>query len=266
MKLFFRKYGEGPPLFILHGLYGSSDNWVSIAKKISSHFSVYLPDARNHGQSPHNDLHTYKSMACDLLELVRSLGISRFFLAGHSMGGKCAMYFAINNPEMIDGLIVADISPFTDENLSGRACELHSNILKTIINTDLSTVKSRSEVESGLASEIQSEKVRSLIMKNLLRNEDGSYSWKINASGLLQNLKLILGSIPDTTDTYQEITGFPVIFLKGENSEYISTFDFVKIQRIFPAAEMIIIKDAGHWLHTDNPEAVSEVLLSMLDN
>lgn len=264
MKLFFRKYGEGPPLFILHGLYGSSDNWVSVAKKISSHFTVFLPDARNHGQSPHSNQHDYQSMAGDLLELAGSLGINRFFLAGHSMGGKCAMYFAVNNPEMIEGLMVADISPFTSENLSGKAFELHSKILTTIINTDIYNVQSRTEVETRLAGEIQSEKIRSLIMKNLQRNPDGSFSWKLNASGLLKNLNLILDGIPVPADSYQEITGFPVIFLKGENSEYISAPDFVKIQRLFPAAEMIIIKNAGHWLHADNPDAVSEALLNLL--
>jgi esterase len=265
MNLFFRKYGEGPPLFILHGLYGSSDNWVTIAKKISSHFTVYLPDARNHGQSPHSNLHDYESMAGDLLELSMSLGIGRFFLAGHSMGGKCAMHFAIRNTGMIDGLLVADISPFTSENLTGKAYDQHSKILNTIIKSDLSGVQSRAEAETSLARDIQSEKIRGLIMKNLQRNKDGSFSWKINASGLLKNLNHILEGIPVPADSYQEITGFPVIFLKGEDSEYVSTSDIVKIQRLFPAAEMKIIKNAGHWLHADNPEAVTEALLSLLE-
>jgi len=222
MRLFFRKYGEGPPLFILHGLYGSSDNWVTIARKISRHFTVYLPDARNHGQSPHSDLHDYESMADDLLELVSSLGIKRFFLAGHSMGGKCAMHFAIKNYEMLNGLLVADISPFTDENHAGKTFEQHSKILSAVIDVNLIGVKSRKEVETSLSGDIQSEKVRGLILKNLQRNTDGSFSWKINASGLLKNLYHILEGIPLPANSYQEITGFPVIFLKGENSEYIS--------------------------------------------
>jgi esterase len=264
MNLFFRKYGEGPSLFILHGLYGSSDNWVTIAKKISSHFTVYLPDARNHGQSPNNNLHNYDSMAEDLLSLVRSLGITRFFLAGHSMGGKSAMHFAIKNAEMLGGLLVADISPFTNENLAGKAYEQHSKILSTVKNINLIDVKSRTEIETRLAGDVSSEKVRGLIMKNLQRNIDGSFSWKINASVLLNNLNNILESIPLPAVSYLQITGFPVIFLKGEYSDYISASDFVKIQRIFPAAEMKIIKNAGHWLHVDNPDAVAEAFLNLL--
>jgi len=266
MNLFFRKYGEGPPLFILHGLYGSSDNWVTIAKKISSRFTVYLPDARNHGQSPHSDLHDYESMTLDLLELVKSLGISRFFLAGHSMGGKCAMHFAIKNAEMIEGLVVADISPFTNENLSVLAYEQHYKILSTINGVDLSVIHSRSQVEAILATEIKSEKIRSLIMKNLQRVNNGSFSWKLNAPGLQKNLPVILEGIPLPPESYQEVTGFPVIFLKGEKSEYISVYNFNNIQRLFPAAEMKIIRNAGHWLHADNPDAVSEALLSLLDS
>ena len=101
MKLFYRKFGEGPPLVILHGLYGSSDNWVSIAKKIGDSFTVYLPDQRNHGQSPHSDTHDYNSMRDDLFEMVSELRIKKFFLAGHSMGGKTAIAFAAKWPEMI---------------------------------------------------------------------------------------------------------------------------------------------------------------------
>ena len=116
MKLFYRKFGDGPPLIILHGLYGSSDNWVSIAKKLGDSFTVYLPDQRNHGQSPHSDIHDYDSMRDDLFELVTELRLKKFFLAGHSMGGKTAMAFAVKWPEMINGLLIADISPFTNEN------------------------------------------------------------------------------------------------------------------------------------------------------
>ena len=111
MKLFFRKYGNGPPLVILHGLYGSSDNWVTIAKILSDSFTVYLPDQRNHGQSPHSDIHDYDSMRDDLLEFVRDQSINKFFLAGHSMGGKTAIAFALKWPEMLNGLLIADISP-----------------------------------------------------------------------------------------------------------------------------------------------------------
>src|SRR5512135_3012718 len=112
MKLFFRKYGEGLPLIILHGLYGSSDNWVSIAKILSSRFMVILPDQRNHGLSPKSNIHDYEALSEDVYELADHLKLEKFFLAGHSMGGKCAIRFALKWPERLQGLLVADISPF----------------------------------------------------------------------------------------------------------------------------------------------------------
>src|SRR5512133_2376601 len=117
MKLFCRKYGNGPPLIILHGLFGSSDNWVTIAKNLSDSFTVYLPDQRNHGQSPHSDVHDYDSMRDDLFELVNDLSLKKFFLAGHSMGGKTAISFALKWPEMLNGLLIADISPFVNKSI-----------------------------------------------------------------------------------------------------------------------------------------------------
>lgn len=259
MKLFFRKYGEGPPLIILHGLYGSSDNWVSIAKKISGHFTVYLPDQRNHGQSPHSGVHDYESMSSDIREFARDNNLGKFFLAGHSMGGKTAALFALKWPELLDGLIIADISPFETKSSNSESYNQHLSILKTLQETDISKAASRVEIERILADRIRSERDRALIMKNIRRNDDGSFTWKTNNSSLLKNIDNILDSITGTGITFEYVTGFPVIFLKGENSGYLPDADRSKILKLFPAAEFRIIKNAGHWLHTDNPEAVVEV-------
>lgn len=262
MRLFYRKVGEGPPLIILHGLFGSSDNWMTIARIISKSFAVYLPDQRNHGRSPHDQVHDYDSMSDDLYELVKELDLRKFFLAGHSMGGRTALKFAIKWPEMLHGLMIADISPVSDEKSKLQAYNEHYKILRAIIDTDISKAASRSYADKMLSERIPSERIRSLILKNLDRNENNSFSWKLNAQSLLSNLdKIVEGlSVP------AQITGFPVIFLKGETSEYISKDDVTEIYRLFPAAEIRVVKNAGHWLHADNPEAVSEALLSMLDN
>jgi len=265
MKLFFRRYGEGPPLIILHGLYGSSDNWVTIAKKISGKFTVYLPDQRNHGGSPHSDIHDYDSMSNDLLEFARDHGLSRFFLTGHSMGGKTAVRFAMQWPEMIEGLVIADISPFTDENRRSAAFREINSILNTMLDTDLSSAGSRAEAEIIIAKKINDEKTRGFLMKNLRRDDANRYRWKLNAPALLKNLDSIIDGLPRPDSDYQQVTGFPVLFLKGERSEYLTEKDFGDILKIFPGAEMRIIKGAGHWLHADNPEEVSEALLSQLD-
>lgn len=265
MRLFYRKYGEGPPLVILHGLYGSSDNWVSIARRISGYYTVYLPDLRNHGQSPWSDINDYDSMSTDLFELVSELGLKKFFLAGHSMGGKTAVNFALKWPEMIDGLIIADILPFSSEERKAAAFNEHQEILTAITGIDLLKAASRRELDNLLAGKIHSDKVRSFILKNLQRDSENKFSWKLNGRALLDNLDEITEGLPFLSGDYQQITGFPVLFLKGENSEYISSENYSDIMRLFPAAEIRVIKDAGHWLHADNPGAVSEALLDMLD-
>lgn len=261
MKLFYRRYGEGPPLIILHGLYGSSDNWVIIAKAISPRFTVYLPDQRNHGHSPHDKIHDYESMSNDLNELASNLNLRRFFLAGHSMGGKTAMTFALRWPEMIQGLLIADISPFSDEKRKLQAQNEVSIILKSIVDTDVLKVSSRAEADRMLAERISSERVRNLILKNLQRDENKRFSWKLNAITLINNMDKIVEGVP----FQRPVTGFPVIFLKAENSDYILKEDYRHITNMFPAAEIRVINNAGHWLHADNPEAVIEAILSLLD-
>lgn len=266
MKLFYRKYGSGLPLIILHGLYGSSDNWVSIAKSISDRFTVYLPDMRNHGQSPHSPVHDYDSMTEDLFELVNDLKLKKFFLAGHSMGGKTAVNFALTWPERLYGLLVVDISPMVPEGSNSIAYNQHSEILDSILSLDLSGIRSREEVESLLKTRIQSETTRGFIMKNLKRESDNSFSWKLNASALMENLPRIMEGIEPCDMEMKEISGFPVYFLKGEYSEYLPESDFMHIRKIFPSVEFIIIPRSGHWVHSDNPEEVKKCLLKFLDN
>ena len=264
MKLFFRKYGSGPPLIILHGLFGSSDNWISVAKSVSDRFTVFLPDLRNHGQSPHSPVHDYDAMKEDLYLLVNELKLKKFFLAGHSMGGKIAVSFAFSWPERLYGLLVADISPTVSESRNSIAYNRHSRILKSILSLDLAGIRSRDEVESLLTTRIRNEKTKEFIMKNLKRESDNSFSWKLNASALLENLGRIMEGIKPDDKNRTEITGFPVFFLKGEYSEYLPESDFMKIRRLFPAVEFITIPRSGHWVHTENPEAVRKCLLKFL--
>lgn len=263
MRLFCRRYGKGPALIILHGLYGSSDNWMTIARNISDYFTVYLPDQRNHGMSPHDDVHDYPSMVNDLHELAAYYNLRSFFLAGHSMGGKTAMEFAVKWPEMLNGLAILDISPFTDENSMSLYRDKHVNILSNIIDTDISEAKTRKEIEEKLAINMLTGHERIAIMKNIKRDPDRKFSWKINAPSLLKNLDYILEGMNRNKIVDHTVTGFPVIFLKGEKSDYINPDDYRDILRLFPAAEFRIIKNAGHWVHTDNPEAVTEALRSL---
>jgi len=265
MKLFCRKYGSGPPLIILHGLYGSSDNWVSVAKSISGSFTVYLPDQRNHGQSPHSPVIDYDSMKEDLFNLAGELKLQKFFLAGHSMGGKTAVNFAMTWPEKLYGLLVADISPFVSENRISTVYAQHQSILNSILSLEISVVRTREEVEMLLSRTVNSDITRGFIMKNLKRESDNSFSWKLNASALLENLDRIMEGIGPGNEDLVELTGFPVYFLKGEYSDYLPESDFPKIRKFFPAADFIIIPHSGHWIHADNPEAVKGCLMKFLN-
>jgi len=263
MKLFFRKYGNGPPLIVLHGLYGSSDNWATIAKEISESFTVYLPDQRNHGQSPHSPIHDYDSMSDDIHELAKDLKLDKFFLAGHSMGGKTAISFALKWPEMLNGLLIADISPFNAESTKIVSYNQHLTILRSILSVDLSRITRRDDVRKALNEMIHSEKDVGLILKNLERTHGNIFKWKLNAESLLNNLDNIMEGINPGPYSHHHITGFPVIFLKGEESDYLPESDMKNITRIFPAAEFIIIKGAGHWLHADKPDEVIKNLMKL---
>jgi esterase len=264
MKLFFRKYGSGPPLVILHGLYGSSDNWGTIAKKLADSFTVYLPDQRNHGQSPHSETHDYDSMRDDLFELVNDLALKKFFLAGHSMGGKTAISFALKWPERLNGLLIADISPFTYESDNHSEYSQHTSILNAMLLSDLRGISVRTEAESLLKEKIPSENIRGLILKNLRRMPDNTFTWKLNVVSLVKNLGKIMEGIKRQTDFNQQITGFPVIFLKGGNSDYIPPKDFRDILHVFPAADIIEVPGSGHWIQVDKPEEVVKYLKSLL--
>jgi esterase len=262
MKLFYRKSGEGPPLFILHGLFGSSDNWVTIGKALSSYYTVYLPDLRNHGQSPHSDVHDYESMSNDLKELADDLKIKRFFLAGHSMGGKVAMAFVKKWPEMINGLLIADISPFKNNNwLTDYKGNL--SVLKSMLQLDLANVKSRDDAELLLKTMGMAERERGFVLKNIQRSENNTFTWKINLKALFENLDKIVEGIDITEESDYQVTGFPVIFLRGELSEYLPEKEFPDILKIYPGAELVTLKKAGHWVHTDQPEGVIELIKNL---
>lgn len=264
MDLYYRSYGDGPVLIILHGLFGSSDNWTSIAKNLSDIFTVILPDSRNHGKSPHSERHDYDSMALDLRELVDKLGLHKFYLAGHSMGGKVAVEFALKWPEMLSGLLVADISPFRVEDEKRSEYGQHEKILRTMIGMDLTSISSRQEAAALLKEKGISETTAGFILKNLHRTSGNLFEWKINTKSLFENLEKILKGIDRSKALSLQVTGFPVIFVRGTESDYLPPDDYDDIRRIFPAAEFIEIPGAGHWLHADKPDEMTDCIKKLI--
>lgn len=265
MKLFYRKIGEQKPaLIILHGLYGASDNWMNIGKVWAENHEVFLVDLRNHGRSPHSNIHTYDAMRDDVLELMDDNKISKAIIVGHSMGGKVAMCLAMDNPERINALTVVDIAPknYTfgnDENVAR-----HQKILKGMLNLNLTELKKREDINDILASSIPEERTRQFIMKNLKRTKEQSFVWKLNLQVIADEILNITKGFSDE-EIVRNITGFPVLFIKGEHSKYIQESDTERILSIFPIAEIETVSNAGHWIHSEQPEQLSQMVLEFLE-
>ncbi len=257
MELFYRKYGEGVPLVIVHGLYGASDNWVSIAKKLAESYEVYLIDQRNHGRSPHSKEHNYKLMVQDLYQFLEDREIEKAILIGHSMGGKTVMHFAVEYPEKVDALIVLDIAPKSYVAVSGKASIHHYLILNTMRNIDFSKVKSRKDIDLALSENLHDERIRMFLLKNIQRDAQNKFSWRLNVEALYNHIDEIMDGALRVNEAVQ---GFPVLFIRGADSNYILDEDMEEIQKIFPYAELETIENAGHWLHAEQADKLLEVI------
>lgn len=269
LKLFFRETGTGTPLIILHGLYGMSNNWLSIARELAHHFRVIIPDMRNHGHSPHDQEHSYMAMREDILLLFEDLKIKNAILMGHSMGGKTAMFFAAKYPENLSRLIVVDISPCDLRNSSrGNIHELqHKNILDTLLKLDLKHLQSREEADRALSSTIASLPVRQFLLKNLHRRSDGTFTWLLNLKTLSESLSSILEGLHPGMDPEEKFpVEVPTLFIKGELSHYIEPEDEESIRNLFPRSVLAVIYEAGHWVHAEQPKRFLETIRNFIEN
>ncbi len=251
MQLFYKEYGEGKPVVILHGLFGFSDNWKSQAKVLANYFRVIVVDLRNHGRSEWADLHSYESMANDVIETMDFLSLSQFHVIGHSMGGKVAMHLAQSYPERILKTVVVDMGV--------KAYPMHhQDLIEAIKAVPIDTITARSQVNTFLSNRIPEEGVRQFLLKNLYWIERGKLAWRMNIAVLEANMPLILDALPET-----EVLG-PTLFIKGANSRYILEEDFEAIENIFLDSEIQSITDAGHWVHADCFEEFLESVLAFL--
>jgi len=157
MELYFRKLGNGPPLIILHGLYGSSDNWYTIARSLAVHYEVFIPDQRNHGNSPHSHNHDYSVLSDDLNDFFLQHNLERAVILGHSMGGKTALAFGLKFPQKVDKMIVVDISPFGYDETSAPEVVSHERIMRSLMSLHPESLKSRKEADNILQKQISSE-------------------------------------------------------------------------------------------------------------
>jgi len=264
MKLHYSRQGTGKVLVILHGLYGSGNNWMSIARSLSSKYTVILVDQRNHGLSEHSSTHNYDEMANDLRELCTELNLNSFFLLGHSMGGKTAITFVLKFPGLTEKLIVVDISPYSylEQEYFRNQIRIHKTILELFKNTPLQSVKSRAEVENYFDREITDIETRKFLLKNLKRRKDGTFYWQLNTEALISNFESIVDSAPPVKLGAR--SNIPVLFFRGEKSEYLPSEEMDAITDVFPHARFETFKNSGHWLHFEHPDLFVEKVSGFL--
>ncbi len=254
MKLFFREFGAGQPVIILHGLFGQSDNWVTVGRRIADQFHVYIPDQRNHGQSPHTSVHSFPAMADDLAAFIEDHNIENPVLIGHSMGGKTAMTYALENPGRVKKLAVIDISPRKyPERIT------HTQVISQMLSIDLEKVTTRSEVEKILSSRIADTRVRMFILKNLYYKIHGKLAWRLNLEAINQSMDLLFDSV-----TSENIYSGPSLFIRGGKSDYVPDADIPMIKKLFPETVVKTISGATHWVHADAPEELCSLLSEFL--
>lgn len=254
MLLYHQELGtNGKEIVILHGLFGSSDNWLSIAKMLSDNYKIYLLDQRNHGKSFHSSEWSYEAMAKDLQYFVESKNLKNFILLGHSMGGKTAMQYVCNYPNKVAKLIVADIAP--------KSYPLHHmHILQGLQAINLPKLTSRKEAEDILSQYVKEAPVRAFLLKNLYRDGD-RWAWRIN-------LPVIATQISNVGEALKASHNFekPTLFIRGELSDYILDQDFELIYRYFPQARIETIPQAGHWLHAEQPQTFTELMRKFIED
>ncbi|WP_428634772.1 alpha/beta fold hydrolase [Sedimenticola sp.] len=258
MRLHYREYGryseQHPTLIFLHGLLGSSSNWHSLARGLGDRFHVLVPDLRNHGRSPHDDDVSYPALARDVAQLIDEQGLESALLIGHSMGGKAAMWLALEQPQQVVGLVVVDIAPVAYPNRFGVIYDaLHA--------VDQAAVGSRAEADAILAGYLDEVGLRQFLLQNL-HQKDGQWVWRMNLPALTRGMPEIVGFPLANSPVY---TG-PTLFIYGELSDYLQPAAQPIIQCLFPHARLEEIPQAGHWVYAEQPQAFSARLDAFLDN
>ncbi|WP_106478078.1 alpha/beta fold hydrolase [Phytohalomonas tamaricis] len=244
---------KAPPLVILHGLFGSADNWRSHIKHWQVTRRVIAVDLRNHGRSTHAKGMGYEAMADDVLGALDLLGIERFDLLGHSMGGKVAMTMARRVPQRIEHLIVADIAPIAYKHG-------HETIFQAMRRVEREPPKNRKEADSAMAEFIESSATRMFLATNLVRNEQGELSWRVGLDNIEQDYDSIVAA-PGGTGAYEG----KALVLRGGRSDYVSDDTLSAVKQVLPQAKIVTLKEAGHWLHAEQPERFQEEVEAFLD-
>lgn len=243
----------GPPVVFCHGLFGQGRNWTQVAKALSDEHRVTLLDMPNHGRSPWTESFDYVSLA-DLV--AAELGDEPVALVGHSMGGKIAMCVALRHPELVERLAVVDVAPVTYP--SGRE---FVGYIETMRSLDLAALGSRAEAEDALREAVPNPVVRSFLLQNLRRTDDG-WHWQLNLDLLGESMDGLTGWPAEQLG--EASYDGPVLWVGGADSDYITDEHAGEMDRRFPRNRRVMVKGAGHWVHSEQPEVFLEVLRRFL--
>ncbi|SED14930.1 Pimeloyl-ACP methyl ester carboxylesterase [Tenacibaculum sp. MAR_2009_124] len=248
-----RIVGEGKPLLILHGYFGMGDNWKSHANKFAAEgYQVHLIDQRNHGRSFHTDAFDYELLVQDLFRYIEYHSIEKPHVLGHSMGGKTAMLFAVENADLLDKLVIVDISPRDYP-------PHHHDILGALNSVDFSKQNSRKLVDEKVSELIPEVGVRQFLLKSVYWKEKGLLDFRFNLKSLTENNREVGVALPSFT-----MFEGKVLFLSGEKSNYITSDDIPLIKAHFPEAKIKDISNAGHWLHAENPNEFFKAVIDFI--
>ena len=240
MELAHKILGAGRPLVVLHGLFGTLDNWQTVGKRLAEGRQVVLVDLPNHGRSPHVETVDYADQAAALASFLAEQWMHEVDVLGHSMGAKVAMRFALDEPARVRSLIAVDMAP--------RAyAPGHGEIFAAMRSVPIEADLTRGEIDALLAERIAEPGVRLFLMKNLARRREGGFRWKVNLEVLHREYERLLA--PVTGGSW----GGPALFVRGASSDYVRDEDLPDIRELFPAARLETIDGAGHWVHADRP-------------
>ncbi|XP_015522304.1 protein ABHD11 [Neodiprion lecontei] len=255
---------EAPaPIIIIHGLFGSKNNWNSLSKVIHQRTSrkVIAVDARNHGDSPHSSDSTYAAMVDDIVLLVKDLGIKKAVMVGHSMGGRVMMYLALTHPELVEKLVSIDVSPTNHSPSLLSMVSLFDAMKNVKLDENVSLFKARKMTDQQLSDSINSAAIRQFLLTNLVEAKDGKYKWRLNLPVLEKHFNSDISRFPATDKTFNG----PTLFIGGDKSDYITVEDHVRIKRLFPEAKIQYIPGAGHWVHSEKPKEFLDIITSFIN-
>jgi len=243
-----------PTVVFLHGLFGQGRNFSTIAKGLLPGARSVLVDLPNHGRSAWTETVDLAAMADAVAERVRAGADAPVHLVGHSLGGKVAMLVALRHPELLDRLVVVDIAP-----TASRSVGEFEHLLGALATLDLTTLERRGDADEALREQIPNDTVRAFLLQNLHRDDDG-WAWRANLALLRRSLDVI-GGFPDVGDARHD---GPVLWVTGERSDYTGPDEETAMRRLFPATRHVVVKGAGHWVHSERPEVFGEVVRRFL--